>query len=109
MIGANVGLNPNVVLYYNGSPRLTTANTGITLSAGATVDEFSIDGTLGGNSDSDVPTEKAIKTYVDAQAGGLWQDLTGAIAPTTISDEVRIGSVSDLGAGQLQVTGAVHE
>ena len=29
-----------------------------------------------------------------AAAGVLWQDLTGAIAPATISDEVRIGSHS---------------
>jgi len=30
-----------------------------------TVNEFSTDGTLGGNSNSAVPTEKAVKTYVD--------------------------------------------
>ena len=30
------------------------------------VSEFSTDGTLGGNSDQAVPTEKAVKTYVDA-------------------------------------------
>jgi hypothetical protein len=38
------------------------------------VNEFSTDGTLGGNSDRAVPTEKAVKTYVVAQAGG---DTTG--------------------------------
>lgn len=32
---------------------------------GTTVNEFSTDGTLGGNSDDAVPTEKAVKTYVD--------------------------------------------
>jgi hypothetical protein len=31
------------------------------------IDEFSIDGTLAGNSDTAVPTEKAVKTYVDAR------------------------------------------
>ena len=35
------------------------------LDTGATVNEFSTDGTLGGNSDSAVPTEKAVKTYAD--------------------------------------------
>jgi hypothetical protein len=35
------------------------------LSTGTTVNEFSIDGTLAGNSDDAVPTEKAVKTYVD--------------------------------------------
>lgn len=37
------------------------------LSTGATVGEFSTDGTLGGDSDTAVPTEKAVKTYVDDQ------------------------------------------
>jgi cytoskeletal protein CcmA (bactofilin family) len=44
-----------------------TLDTSLTLTAGAAVNEFSIDGTLAGNSDSAVPTEKAVKTYVDAQ------------------------------------------
>ena len=70
LLEANVSLNPNVILFYNGNAKLTTANTGITLAAGATVGEFSIDGTLAGNSDNAVPTEKAVKTYVDAQLGG---------------------------------------
>jgi hypothetical protein len=38
--------------------------------AGATIDEFSTDGNLSGDSDTAVPTEKAVKTYVDAQVGG---------------------------------------
>jgi len=33
------------------------------------ITEFSTDGTLVGNSDSAVPTEKAVKTYVDLRAG----------------------------------------
>jgi len=37
----------------------------LTLATGASVNEFSTDGTLSGDSDSVVPTEKAIKTYVD--------------------------------------------
>jgi len=39
-------------------------------SAGTAINEFSIDGTLAGNSDNAVPTEKAVKTYVDAAGGG---------------------------------------
>jgi len=35
------------------------------------INEFSIDGTLGDNSDSAVPTEKAVKTYVDTTANNL--------------------------------------
>ena len=36
---------------------------------GASVNEFSIDGTLAQNSDTKVPTQKAIKTYVDTLDG----------------------------------------
>jgi hypothetical protein len=40
----------------------------LTLSTGSTtVNEFSTDGTMTDNSDSAVPTEKAVKTYVDTQ------------------------------------------
>ena len=41
--------------------------TNLTLSTGTSVNEFSVDGTLAGNSDDAVPTEKAVKTYVDGQ------------------------------------------
>ena len=37
----------------------------IALNVGATIDEFSTDDTLAGASDSAVPTEAAVKTYVD--------------------------------------------
>lgn len=49
----------------------TTPNVGefttLELSIGATINEFSTDGTLAGNSDNTIPTEKAIKTYVDIE------------------------------------------
>jgi len=38
----------------------------VALKTGVGINEFSNDGTLGGNSDLAVPTEKAVKTYVDA-------------------------------------------
>ena len=38
---------------------------GLTLKTGASVNELSTDGTLAGNSDDAVPTEQAVKTYVD--------------------------------------------
>jgi len=47
-----------------------TAELSITTASGATIDEFSIDGTLAGDSDTAVPTEKAVKKYVDDNAGG---------------------------------------
>ena len=45
------------------------ANGDVSLRNGTGINEFSIDGTLAGNSDDAVPTEKAVKTYVDAQLG----------------------------------------
>ena len=38
---------------------------------GAAVGEFSTDGTLSQNSDTKVPTQKAVKTYVDTEVSGL--------------------------------------
>ena len=47
-----------------------TIDSTLTLSSGTSINEFSIDGTLAGDSDDAAPTEKAVKTYVDAQIGG---------------------------------------
>jgi hypothetical protein len=41
---------------------------GLALATGPVVTAISIDGTLSANSDAAVPTEKAVKTYVDAHA-----------------------------------------
>jgi len=57
---------------------LTLSGTGatLTLASGATANEFSTDGTLSGNSDTALPTEKAVKTYVDTYATALkWKDV----------------------------------
>jgi hypothetical protein len=39
-------------------------------NTGATINEFSTDGTFSANSDSIVPTQRAIKTYITSQIGG---------------------------------------
>ena len=41
------------------------------LTSGTSVNEFSTDGTLAGNSDDAIPTEKAVKTYVDNEISGV--------------------------------------
>ena len=46
---------------------------GLTLPSGATINEFSTDGTLVDDSDSAVPTEKAVKTYVDSYLDKIFQ------------------------------------
>ena len=46
-------------------PNTSITLTDVTLTSGTSVNEFSVDGTLTGNSDDAVPTEKAVKSYVD--------------------------------------------
>jgi len=58
----------NVAFSYNDltdKPTSFTGLTGLSLANGATVDEFSTDVTLAGDSDTAIPTEAAVKTYVD--------------------------------------------
>ena len=57
----------NVII--DGSDNISAAES-ITLNLGTSIYEFSTDGTLSGDSDLAVPTEKAVKTYVDASGGG---------------------------------------
>ena len=58
------------------SEKLEVNNSGIKLENGTTINEFSTDGTLAGDSDTAVPTEKAVKTYVDNNAGGFADPMT---------------------------------
>ncbi len=49
-----------------GTQRAVIDSNGLALESGGAVKEFSVDGTLAGNSDTAVPTEKAVKTYCDS-------------------------------------------
>lgn len=60
------GIN-EVTIDISGTETLRVDSTGMTLVLGTSIDEFSTDETLSGNSDDAVPTEKAVKTYVDNQ------------------------------------------
>lgn len=46
----------------------------LSLPTGATVNEFSTDVTLAGNSNTAVPTERAVKVYVDTQISSITAD-----------------------------------
>lgn len=52
------------------------------LPAGATIVEFSTDGTFGDNADTVLPTEKAVKTYVDTEVAAA----TGKIIQTVYAE-----------------------
>ena len=69
---------------------LLTASKHTTFSgpSGTTINEFSTDGTLGGNSDDAVPTEKATKTYIDAQIAGSVYTITVDMADISTAGSV---------------------
>lgn len=60
--------NYPVGIYSNAALVGKFSSSGLVLANGTTINEFSTDGTLGGNSDLAVPTEKAVKTYVTANS-----------------------------------------
>jgi len=66
---------------------------GVTLAAGTNINEFSIDGTLSGSSDDAVPTELAVKTYVDTEQ--LWSRSTTIISPKTSGDSLKINVINE--------------
>lgn len=57
----------SIIARISSNSYLTINNSGVKLQSGAFVTRFSIDGTLSNNSDSIIPTEKAVKTYVDTE------------------------------------------
>ena len=59
---------------------------------GATVNEFSTDGTLSDNSDQAVPTERAVKTYVDGQLAGI---SSNSIQDASVTTKVTTEQVSN--------------
>ena len=83
-----VGTNARFRVSAGGSVVLTATSSGLTAkTAGATIDEFSTDGTLAGNSDTVLPTEKAVKTAIDTwttwtptvtQSGSVTVDINDA-------------------------------
>jgi len=58
----------------NATERALLDENGLKLETGADVTEFSTDGTLADDSDDAVPTEKAVKTYVDGELAGVSAD-----------------------------------
>jgi len=103
---------------------LLTAIRGMTLQCenGTAINEFSIDGTLAGNSDDAVPTEKAVKIYVDIQrqyvkvsevqtsgtdGGGFTKDVWQTrVLNTEDSDD---GTICSLVANQITLSAGDYE
>ena len=70
---------------------------------GATINEFSTDGTFADNSDEAVPTEKAVKTYVDGKVAGSGTIKVGS-SPSISKVEV-IGSGADTDTIDFDING----
>lgn len=120
LIGDSRATNPgNAIFTYGGTPgtgdlpstfslryRADDASLTITLTIdkdgklyfpiGTSINEFSIDGTLAGNSDDAVPTEQATKTYVDTAVAGV-----AGVADTYYCDTQAdiVAALTAIGAG----------
>jgi hypothetical protein len=68
----------------------------------AEIEEFSTDGNLTDNSDKAVPTEKAIKTYVNAQVSGI---IENELQTTLAEMDNKVNKKGDAINGQLTVSG----
>ena len=72
---------------------------------GATINEFSTDGTLADNSDTALVTERGIKTYVDGQLGGGQNDLSvNSLTAGSITASGQILSTTGLSGTDVNLT-----
>ena len=91
-----IDFNDNeIILRTGGNYSLNATSTGVTLQSGTNVNEFSIDGTLAGDSDDAVPTEKAVKKYVDDNSGTVVNKMT--VTPTAHIENLDVSSLSPFG------------
>jgi len=92
---SNGPITGNLQIGTNDSTASLTVKGDVYLLYGTNINEFSTDGTLLGNSDDAVPTEKAVKTYitneinslsdeyVQAEDGLLWDDVLNRLGVNT--------------------------
>ena len=86
-------------------------NGSLRLGSGSTVNELSMDGTLGGNSDAAVPTEAAVKTYVDTEIAAIpvvWTERTSIGASPAPYIEAQAGGLAVNGAQLYGSTANTH-
>ncbi len=84
---------------------------GVTLKSGTNINEFSIDDALAGDSDNAVPTEQAVKAYVDAHEADT-TDIHGIVDTSKLntSDAVIVDHTlvrGDGGAQKIQDSGII--
>lgn len=86
----------NIGLFVNGVLKPTSLG----FTSGVPISEFSSDGTLLGNANDAVPTESAVKTYVDSQASETLTLTNKTLGATTIAGNLLpdVTEVHDLGS-----------
>jgi len=100
-----------VGVWENSPGAIVDVNGTLILEKGTSIDEFSVDGTLAGDSNDAVPTEWAVKTYVDGAAGGtldhsLLANLDYASASHTgFEPTVTKGNLTETTSNVLTITG----
>ena len=112
-VSTNTASGGGSLSYSNGTFTFRPANlsgaltpTSIQFPAGVAINEFSSDGTLAGNSSITVPTELAVKTYVDtAVAGAGGGDLVDDTTPQ-LGGDLDLNSSDITGTGDINITGA---
>jgi hypothetical protein len=99
----SIGLSDTSFISFDATGTIT-ANKPMKMTNGVAVNEFSSDGTLAGDSNLAVPTEKAIKAYVDERTGA------GTLTTGNLSTALprSIYSLTSASFANLQVSGP-HE
>lgn len=97
--------NTGELIYVNATGARTSLGLGT-----ASTKASDIDGTFAANSDSRVPTQKAVKTYVDAHGGGLPSNIVSTSNNYVASDNdfVRVNSNVAARTVTLPATGTVY-
>jgi hypothetical protein len=102
-INSDTGVSPASIISWNKAIRVN-GDASVELNTGTSINEFSIDGTLTDDSDNAVPTEKAVKTYVDSHVSSV-SSLVSVVAGTGISAVTAINiPVESSTAGDTTVT-----
>jgi len=98
---AGAGTFTEVSSFADGSLTLTDTLTPGSITMVNNVTEFSTDGTLGDDSDTAVPTEKAVKTYVDnaVAAEDFWDRAGGVLTPHNMGDDVDLNGQNLIDVG----------
>ena len=98
---ANLSYDNTSGLFTYTPPDLTSFSslTSLSMATGATINEFSTDSTLADSANDAIPTENAVKTYVDNAVSGLLtaetNDLTAAVTWANVPDtNITEGSVT---------------